>query len=275
MTAFHFGPPTRRLFGILHARDNPGVAKGGVVLVAPFGHEAIRTHRFYRILADRLSRQGHDVLRFDFHGTGDSAGADADVRLAGWAQDVLAAHQELQQRTGVAPAWWMCARLGASAALTALHHWAVKSPGTPLPALALWDPVLDGPGYLAALRVKHVEALEASFSLKDPRWRQRLVNDPSAYLDEAIGFAIPAAFRQEMLLLSPETTTLVRGAHAELLCSPGDARAPSWAQRQDPCPKVHWLEREFDWTSDDSLNTALVPADAMGQLLRIIHGTDR
>src|ERR1700692_718420 len=58
-------------FGWLH----PGNGDRGVVLCNSFGHEYVWTHKGMRRLADELSARGIWVLRFDYRGTGDSAGA--------------------------------------------------------------------------------------------------------------------------------------------------------------------------------------------------------
>jgi hypothetical protein len=271
MSAFHFGPASRRLFGVLHDRETGVAQRPPVLLAAPFGHEAIRSHRFYRILADRLARAGHPVLRFDYFGTGDSDGDDADVRLSGWAEDIQLAHLELARRCGQAPQWWMGARLGASAALQAWHQ-ARRGQASSRPRLLLWDPVVDGAAYLQALRIRHVEALEASFSVPDPQWRRDLAK-PEAFIDEAIGFAIPVDLRHAILNLSPEQLAPPESADLALVLSPDQAATADWATRapcQPPRPALRWLDTVFDWTSDDSLNTALVPAHALNQILRTI-----
>lgn len=266
MTPFYFGPPDRRLFAIFHPGERTGDARGGVVLAAPFGHEAIRTHRFYRVLADRLARLGHDVIRFDYHGAGDSAGDDGDASLSGWAGDIVSAHHELTARAGVAPSWWVGARLGATAALLAS---AQVDPVRLRPALALWDPIVDGRAYLGDLRRRHVEALEMSFSIPDPRWRQGLAGT-DAYLDEAIGFAIPPSFRDEILAVAPSTLNPRPDTLIRLLCSPVSQAASAWAALHSPALGVRMLAQDFEWTSDDSLNTALVPGDALAALLRMV-----
>lgn len=265
MKALHFGTPARRLFGILHPREPGARPRGGVVLAPPFGHEAIRTHRFYRVLAERLSRAGADVLRFDFFGSGDSAGDDADADLHGWADDLLAAHAQLASLSGAAPAWWLGSRLGGSAAL--LAH---AKLGAAAPSLALWDPVLDGPAYMASLRERHVDALEATFSVPDARWRARLA-DPTAYLDEAIGFAISPRMREQVAALRPDQLRAAPQARVAMLASPSAAAAVDWLAAQPAPGRLLRLPADFDWTSDDSLNTALVPLEALNALLQLIH----
>ncbi len=51
------------------------------MIVSSFGYEALASHKHFRILADQLARAGFPVLRFDFPGTGDSAGDETDFDL--------------------------------------------------------------------------------------------------------------------------------------------------------------------------------------------------
>jgi hypothetical protein len=58
--------------------DAPGAA---VLLCNPFGQEAIRCHRAFRLLSARLASSGIPSLRFDYFGTGDSPGNDGEGDL--------------------------------------------------------------------------------------------------------------------------------------------------------------------------------------------------
>lgn len=141
---FYFGSGRRRLFGIY----TPPAARAlgrGVVLFAPWGQEGLRAHRALRILADLLSHRGLHVLRFDYHGTGDSAGEGGDVSLAGFADDGATAASELRSMAGVRRVGFLGLRLGAAAATAAATR------DRSVRGLALWDPVADGPDHLDEL----------------------------------------------------------------------------------------------------------------------------
>jgi uncharacterized protein len=97
-----FGSPQRELFGMLH-RPERGTTGTGVLVCNPFGQEAVRSHRLFRVMAERLARSGRSVMRFDYFGTGDSAGDEDDADLDAWQHDILRAHAELVER-------WHCGR---------------------------------------------------------------------------------------------------------------------------------------------------------------------
>ena len=264
MTPLHFGPPHRRLFGLLHPRDLGQANRGGVLIVMPFGHEAIRTYRFHRVLADRLARDGHDVLRFDHFGSGDSDGLDDEVRLAGWVEDVLQAHRILTAKSGVPVCCWVASRLGATVAMRA-----AATSGT-APRLVLWDPVIDGAAYLDELRQRHVLALEQSFSVASPRWREQL-KEPQSFSTEAVGFSMSMELRSEILAVWPGSVSVAPLGRAAVLSSPNAQRLHTWLAEQGPGVVELTLTQDFDWLSDDSLNTALVPSNPLAHILRVVN----
>jgi hypothetical protein len=76
VSAGYFGPDDRPLFGWLckPARTR----RTAVVIVPPFGYEAICAARSLRHFAEAAAREQLIALRFDLDGTGDSAGDDLD-----------------------------------------------------------------------------------------------------------------------------------------------------------------------------------------------------
>jgi pimeloyl-ACP methyl ester carboxylesterase len=151
MEPLYFGPD-RRLFGVFHA-PQPGAGRTtGVVLCQPIGHEYLRAHRAFRNLALQLARQGFPVLRFDYSGTGDSAGDGSDARLSDWTDDVSAAIDELKRAANPRRLVLVGMRFGAAVGALA------ASRRRDVDAVVLVDPVVNGAAYL-----KHLVELHATW----------------------------------------------------------------------------------------------------------------
>lgn len=109
------------------------------MLCQPLGSEYLYAHRTLRQLASRLSLGGFDTLRFDYFGTGDSGGEEAEVDLAGLQADVVTAIETLQDLAATDQVTLIGMRAGANLAAAA----AAALPEA-LEALLLWDPILPG-----------------------------------------------------------------------------------------------------------------------------------
>jgi len=152
----YFGPTERPLFGWLHDPGRTSAGSVGLVICSPFGDEAIRTQRTIRHLAEDVARSGIPALRFDYDGTGDSAGHDLDAdRLDQWLGSIRFAAQALRQWTGVERVCFAGIRLGASLAALACSQAGVSAAG--LIAIA---PVINGRAYVRELRLLR-RAIEA------------------------------------------------------------------------------------------------------------------
>jgi pimeloyl-ACP methyl ester carboxylesterase len=146
MTPFFFGTAARRLFGVYEPAASGGFGKRAAVLCYPWGAEYLYAHRSMRQLAIRLSVAGFHTLRFDFFGTGDSAGDMADADLAGWITDADMAVDEIKDIVGAARVTLIGLRLGATLAARV----AARRPDD-IDALVLWDPIVSGVDYLASI----------------------------------------------------------------------------------------------------------------------------
>jgi uncharacterized protein len=144
-----FGDPSRQLFGVYHAAADAGdAAERAVVLCAPSPQEYMPTHWAYRRLAALLARAGVHVLRFDYFGMGDSAGASDEGTLDGWLEDIAAAERTLRELSGARRTSLVGYRLGA-----VLAWRACKALENRPRDLVLWDPVVRGADYLTELHV--------------------------------------------------------------------------------------------------------------------------
>lgn len=119
-----------------------------------------------RHLAEQLAQAGFAVLRFDFHGTGDSSGNEGDpARLETWVEDIGLAVEALRAQSGVTKVCLTGLRLGATLALVA------ASRRTDVDSLILWNPYLNGKSYVAETIKQHkMHAIlePEGFSLKRP-----------------------------------------------------------------------------------------------------------
>lgn len=184
----HFGPHGG-LFGLYHPAA-PG-SRTAVLLCPPLGQDLIRCHRLYRQLAHALGGQGAAALRFDYYGTGDSAGGTEDVEWPRCLADVATAADQLRLRSGCERIVGFGARLGGSLALAAADS-------ARLEELILWDPVLDGAAHVAAL-----DALQDALRFDGNRF---VAPRPAAALaDQWQGFAVGICLRQQLaeLYLDP------------------------------------------------------------------------
>jgi uncharacterized protein len=145
MNAFFFGTGSRRLFGIYAPAQptEPARPVRAVLLCYPWGPEYQYAHRSMRHLAKLLSAAGMHALRFDYYGTGDSAGEASEAGLTDWIGDIETAIEELQDTTGETRVSLVGLRLGAMLAAQV----AAQRPQQ-IERLVLWDPIIDGRAYL-------------------------------------------------------------------------------------------------------------------------------
>jgi len=133
MTPFIFGTTGLRIFGI-HSPPRESDRRLGLVMCYPFGGEYYAAYNACRSLADRIAGGGVHVLRFDYPGTGDSAGEPEDFTAESLIESVDQAVDELRQIAEVDRVYLLGLRLGALMALAA----AVRRPD--ISGVVLWDP---------------------------------------------------------------------------------------------------------------------------------------
>ena len=133
-------------FGWFHPARN--ARRGaGVVLCSAMGWEAICSYRTYIQLARALSEQGFDVVRFDYPGTGESAGNhEQPARVRAWLDGIAAATEQVRALAGVTRVGLMGLRLGATLAAEAAQRIG------DVDALVMWAAAATGRAYARELR---------------------------------------------------------------------------------------------------------------------------
>jgi pimeloyl-ACP methyl ester carboxylesterase len=178
MIPCQFGPDGQQRLGIYHAPRASVATDSAVVLCPPIGQEYMRTHRPFRQLALALADSGLHVLRFDYHGTGDSAGRTGDGSLETWIDDIPLAAAELADISGATRLTLVGLRTGALLAAAACMR--------SVPAaerLVLWDPVVAGRDYLAEQLSMHAALARTMRPV------------PPVPSDEILGYPYPGPLR--------------------------------------------------------------------------------
>jgi alpha/beta superfamily hydrolase len=236
-TPFFFGPDTG-LFGMYHAPSVP--ARRAMLMCPPLGQDLIRCHRLYRQLAQSLAEEGMAVLRFDYHGTGDSAGGSAEVDWARCVADTSVAAAELRRRAGVDRVVAFGARLGGSIALAAAAQ-------AHFSEVIAWDPVLDGDRYVAEL-----DAMQAALREDVSRF-----NQPRSHTDVAeqwLGFDIGGTLRRQLSVLHVAPVAVPTLVLDSLPATP----VSRWERIVSQRGKVTAISPPTPWDDLERLETAIL-----------------
>lgn len=241
MMPFLFGRAERPLYGVYHAAAAAGRVARGVVFLNPFGQEAIRANRPYRVLAEELARRRWHVLRFDYSATGDSAGDDGEARVAQWLDDVGAAIEELRAMAALEAVHLLGMRLGATlAARVAAARRDVKG-------VVLWDPLLSGRAFIEEIL---------------PAWRP---DHAGLVAGEAHGFVVATELANDIAGLTLDASAL-RGLDGVLLVATGltrEQRELARALEGGPGFACKEVSGPLPWAKANDYGAGPLPVDAM------------
>ena len=264
MIPIRFGAQKRQLFGLYQPPEGGVEQTECILLCNPFGQEAIRSHRLFRILADRLSRNGFHVLRFDYFGTGDSDGDDTEGEISAWTDDVLTAGEEILLRSGCSGSSWFGLRLGAT-----LAGLASTNIGNVPRTLVFWDPIIDGAAYLRELADAHMAAYSESYGA---RWKLEAGLREKALAEstvEAMGFPLPNQLQNQLREISPSSLHAAKAQRLALFVgrssqNTGELQRHLTARGIDVLTTA--IETEIVWASNEALNSSIVPAEALERI---------
>lgn len=213
-----FGRDERVRFGWVH-EPAPGTATGAaLVIVPPFGYEAICAHRSLRHLAEAAARAGLVAVRADLDGAGDSVGDDLDPeRVGAWVASVDDAC-ELARTHGATSIVLAGVRLGATLATLAAAR------RTDVSGLVAIAAVPAGKAL-----VREARALQMALGLEEPPAGVTILPPDT---QELVGFALTAETRAAL-------------SKIDLLGAP-----------ERPAPRVLVIDRE-DLAPNDKWVTAL------------------
>ncbi len=275
MNPFFFGTAKRALYGTYHpgqARVGAGGgggadAPGGVVLCGPFGVEYMRSHRAFRQLTTLLTRAGHPVLRFDYGGTGDSAGEGRDQRLEDWVGDVAMAVEELQDTAGIEEVTLVGLRLGALLAVEAARGGeGGGGVGGSVRRLVLWDPVAEGDAWLHEI-LGGAEGMAQTEALLRAPGSEGVVG--------VGGFPLPRAIFDALRGRELEGAGLPPGLPVDLVVSrpwEGYRALERRMRAAGVAAELHVVPSEGNWAEGDAFGSALLPQGIIQAIVERLTG---
>ncbi len=253
MHPFYFNTTERRLFGVYHAAEGRPARPAGVVVCPPFGHEYVRSYRALRNVAAQLAKSGCHVLRFDYFGTGDSAGDGRDGRLGGWLDDIAAAVAELKDTADVTRVSLFGLRLGGALAVAA------ASARMAVDALTLWDPILRGQDYVEGMAVLQRDWLKN---------RPQLQLSATERAVELLGFALTAELREDLAGIDLWHLPRLRARRVAVLLSEERPETERWIAglaESGVVTKCRHVPSAGEWDRTHAAHRAFFPPPAVLQ----------
>ncbi len=147
MKPMFFGDSKKKLYGVYDAPQGAQRRSHAILLCYPGVQEYGTSLWGFRRLSAMLANAGHHVLRFDYFGTGDSAGRVEEGSVGAWVEDIQQAATELKDISGARQLSILGKRLGGALAIKACQA------GLEAKRLVLWDPVVHGAAYVSELEM--------------------------------------------------------------------------------------------------------------------------
>ena len=229
-TAFHFESQGRPLLAWLH---EPAEARPerGVVFCPAVGCDQVHAYRSVRRSCDALAEAGLAALRFDYLGTGDSAGDETEWRFETWLANVRDAIIWLAQHLRSERIDLIGLRLGATLALKVAEE-------RPVEKLVLWAPVVKGKRFVREMRMLSAsvegatDQVEAAGFLYTPELLAELDAIDAAKFEPRCGAALivgeeSPALRDRLPELGALTAEMACPGYADMMTYPHYTKVPS------------------------------------------------
>ena len=265
MRPFYFGPAERRLFGIHFPPQYESEYRCTVVLCPSLGHEYVNSFRAFRVLAQRLAGAGFYVMRFDYYGTGDSAGDAEGADLGGLIGDVHSAVDEAKRMSGVTTVVLVGLRFGGSVAVLA------GTEREDVTQVVLWQPVVSGESYLRDLAANH-----AAWAAAEAEEGRDAASEAGG--NEILGFPLSITLRDELKTMSLLSVGAPPADEVLLLDEADDPHLKQYASRlASLCAVVDRREvsASLIWSREVGVGQSIVPSPTINDIVSWASGAVR
>jgi len=264
MNQFFFGSVDRPLYGVHHPPQCDQIRDAAVLVCYPLGREYMRCHRALVRLCDRLAQTGFHSMRFDYYGTGDSAGDLGEGSIDEWLTNIRSAAQELKEVSGVQKCSVVGVRIGAALATYA----ATKE--NSIETLLLWDPISDGNQYVEKMTKMH-----DAFVIDLDRFPEGDARDDNVSGDELVGMPFPTGLRQSIRQIDLASVT---GLNAKRVAVVVTDDRPHYRQSLEHLVSLagsgsyHVVNEPAAWDALSDLGVVMMPHELLRKIVAVLAG---
>ena len=222
----------------------------------PLGHEYPRSYRNLQQFAIHLSNAGFDTFRFDYYGTGNSAGKSDELTTRQCIKDIQAAAAYVREQSQCEKLSIIAVRIGAPLVMTTEIG--------EIENLIIWDPVMQGSNYISLLKDFHNRAISGL-------GRFMLMRKPSQ-VDQLYGHAMSPEKRQDLSDLNMPLGQKQKITQQLLLTSAG------YLDNEAECKKLlpNWthipINDDIYWHSDRYTESAFSSPEAYHAMMSVLKG---
>lgn len=245
MESFFFGDTTEQLYGVMQEPQGTLIRDFALLICYPYGQEYMITHRALRTLSINMARAGVPSMRFDYAGTGDSAGET--FALAKAVENTVTAAHQLADLSGMDRIKIVGLRLGA--AIAALASQRIGN----VAHLTFWDPVINGNDYLQEL---------TQHGRNDP------ANNDTLWVH---GYPFTPILQQELKAIDIQAANLEKLSSVQFILSQTNAKADKLIASLDTQQiRLHVDNSNLDdantWMKADINGTFLLPYEILKRI---------
>jgi pimeloyl-ACP methyl ester carboxylesterase len=205
----------------------------------------------------QLAAVGYEVLRFDYYGSGDSAGEGDECTIEQCLEDVGTAIDELKDMSGVQNVTLVGLRVGATlAAIAAASRSDIES-------LVLWDPVISGRRYLEDMQ-----------RVEEAWFRQRPGGLGNRDRAELFGFPLTQKLTQGLEGMDIRSVPRWSAKHVFVLVSderPGELVWPEHLAKLPVKSTYRVVPGGGDWEAPGAINRSLLAHNMLQAIVELMR----
>lgn len=256
MHSFYFGNSDHPLYGVSHSPTSNEYRDSAILICNSIAHEYIRSHRALRQLADRLAEKGYHVLRFDYHGVGDSSGDFPNSTISEWKEDIQLAADELRAISGNERVTVIGIRMGATLSL-------LSSEKCNFNHIIMLDPILSGEFFLGTLK-KLQDAL-----LVNRLWFKHNRSNDDIQTNEYLGYQYGQSLIKELDQMNLTTLNIPDYQQISIVHTSNNSdstRLHSIPNSTSDAVNITYIDDMGDWDQTDQIATSLTATNVQNHL---------